>query len=144
MPWFTKQRKKKAKNIKHKRSKKIFRIKLRNDRFRLFGPHSKPISDSRPISACFGRFGRRPKQLDPANMAWFWPNQPGSTQIEAKLAQIEPSQREYVKKKSSDAAPMCKQPRQMPHPASDSGEAPSQPRPCFIVCHTRSLKSSNS
>ena len=99
MPWFTKQRKKKAKNIKHKRSKKIFRIKLRNDRFRLFGPHSKPISDSRPISACFGRFGRRPKQLDSANTAWFWPNQPGSAQIEAKLAQIEPSQREYVKKK---------------------------------------------
>ena len=35
---------------KHKRQKKtqkkqqIFKIKLRKDRFRIFGPHSKPIS----------------------------------------------------------------------------------------------------
>ena len=104
MPWFTKQRKKKAKNIKkkrkHKRSKKIFRIKLRNDRFRLFGPHSKPISVVPAwFKADFGRFSRQPKQLDSANTAWFWPNQPGSAQIEAKLAQIEPSQRKSMKKK---------------------------------------------
>ena len=40
----------KKKGKKHKTKKKtqkkqqIFRIKLRNDRFRMFGPHSKPIS----------------------------------------------------------------------------------------------------
>ena len=49
MPRFTKQRKKKARNTKHKTKKKtqkkqrIFIIKLRKDRFRMFGPHSKPI-----------------------------------------------------------------------------------------------------
>ena len=55
-PWFTKQRKKKARNSKqnthtHTKKKKkpqkkqqIFRIKSRNDRFRMFGPHSKQIS----------------------------------------------------------------------------------------------------
>ena len=41
---------KKEEGKKHKTKKKtqkkqqIFRIKLRNDRLRLFGPHSKPIS----------------------------------------------------------------------------------------------------
>ena len=28
---------------KHKKKQQIFRIKLRKDRFRMFGPHSKPI-----------------------------------------------------------------------------------------------------
>ena len=37
---------KKEEGKKHKTQKKqqIFRIKLRKDRFRMFGPHSKPIS----------------------------------------------------------------------------------------------------
>ena len=41
---------KKEEGKKHKTKKKtqkkqqIFRIKLRNDRFRMFGPHSNPIS----------------------------------------------------------------------------------------------------
>ena len=41
---------KKEEGKKHKTKKKtqkvqqIFKIKLRNDRFRMFGPHSKPIS----------------------------------------------------------------------------------------------------
>ena len=41
---------KKEEGKKHKTKKKtqkkqqIFRIKLRKDRFRMFGPHSKPIS----------------------------------------------------------------------------------------------------
>ena len=36
---------KKEEGKKHKTQKKqqIFKIKLRNDRFRMFGPHSKPI-----------------------------------------------------------------------------------------------------
>ena len=32
-------------------------------------------------------------------------------------------------------APMRGQPRQWPHPASDSGAAPSQPRRCFLIQH---------
>ena len=46
----TKKEKGKKHKRKHKRKKKtqkkqqIFRIKLRNDKFRMFGPHSKPIS----------------------------------------------------------------------------------------------------
>ena len=47
---------KKEEGKKHKTKKKIqkkqqiFKIKLRKDSFRMFGPHSKPIS------ACFGQF----------------------------------------------------------------------------------------
>ena len=49
---------KKEEGKKHKTKKKtqkkqqIFKIKLRKDRFRMFGPHSKPIS------AFFGCFGQ--------------------------------------------------------------------------------------
>ena len=34
----------KKKRKKKKKKKKIFKIKLRNDKFKMFGPHSKPIS----------------------------------------------------------------------------------------------------
>ena len=46
----TKKEEGKKHKTKHKTKKKtekvqqIFKIKLRNDRFRMFGPHSKPIS----------------------------------------------------------------------------------------------------
>ena len=58
-----------------------------------------------------------------------------STRIEAELAQIKSSRREYEKKKkkSLDAASTRGQPRRTLRPASDSGAAPSQPRLCFTV-----------
>ena len=42
----TKKKEGKKHKTKRKTQKKqqIFRIKLRNDKFRMFGPHSKPIS----------------------------------------------------------------------------------------------------
>ena len=80
---------KKEEGKKHKTKKKtqkkqqIFKIKLRNDRFRMFGPHSKSIpvvsaQDSRPISACFSRW-----PIDPIRhiKTQFWSNQPGSVGI---------------------------------------------------------------
>ena len=39
----TKQKKQKKKQKKTQKKQQIFKIKLRNDRFRMFGPHSKPI-----------------------------------------------------------------------------------------------------
>ena len=103
MPWFTKQRKKKARNTtKHKTKKRqqIFRIKLRNDRFRMFGPHSKLISAvSAWFKADFGHFGRQPIRPNSANTAWLWLNLPGSVWIEAESARIEPSRCESMKKK---------------------------------------------
>ena len=48
----------------------------------------------RRVSAYFGRIGRRPIRPDMANTARFWPNQPGSTWIEADSARIEPHRRE--------------------------------------------------
>ena len=54
---------KKEEGKKHKTKKKtqkkqqIFKIKLRNDRFRMFGPHSKPIPVvSARFKADFGLF----------------------------------------------------------------------------------------
>ena len=44
--------------------------------------------------ACFGRIGHRSIRLDMADTARFWPNQPGSVQIEADSARIEPHWRE--------------------------------------------------
>ena len=49
-------KKHKTKKITQKKQQ-IFRIKLRKDRFRMFGPHSKPIS------AYIGRFNRWPIRL---------------------------------------------------------------------------------
>ena len=58
--------------------------------------------------------------------------------IEAKSARIKPSCRESEKKnkKSSNTAPKHGQLDWTPHPASDLGAAPSQPRPCFLAFHT--------
>ena len=44
----------------------------------------------RPFPACFGRIGRP----DMADKARFWPNQSGSTRIEADSARIKPHRRE--------------------------------------------------
>ena len=39
-----KTKKEEGKKHKTKKKQQIFKIKLRNDRFRMFGSHSKPIS----------------------------------------------------------------------------------------------------
>ena len=89
--------------------------------------------DSRLISTYFGHFSRRPIRPDSVDTAWFWSNLPGFEWIKAKLAWIEPSWRESVKKKKSlDMAPT----RGQSCPTSGSNAAPSQPRPCFIGCNT--------
>ena len=56
----------------------------------------------------------------PVETARFWPNQPGLVRIEAESARIEPSRHESQKKKSSNAAPTCGQPRRtrVRHPPS--------------------------
>ena len=68
----------------------------------------------------------------PAGTTWFWPNQSGSARIEAESARIRAEWHESKKKnKNSDTAPTRRQLRRWPHPSSDSGAAPSQPRQCF-------------
>ena len=140
MPWFTKQRKKKARNTtKHKTKKRqqIFRIKLRNDRFRMFGPHSKLISAvSAWFKADFGHFGRQPIRPNSANTAWLWLNLPGSVWIEAESARMEPSWRESKEKKKAQTR-HWRAGIHVEHctpcwAKSDSNVAPSQSRPCFI------------
>ena len=78
-----------------------------------------------PFPACFGRIGRRPIRPDMADKARFWPNQPGSTRIEADSARIKPHWRESSrvsanprKKKKRRRSPTRGQPCRTPHPAS--------------------------
>ena len=77
-------RAKKEKGKKHKTKKKtqkkqqIFRIKLRNDRFRMFGPNSKLIL---VVSVSFGRW---PIQYDSASTTQFWLNLPSLVRIRAE------------------------------------------------------------
>ena len=74
----------------------------------------------RPISACFGRhFGRQLIRPDFDRISL----------VRHELSWVGANP---WKKKNSDAAPTRGQPCWTPHPASDSGVAPSQPRPCFI------------
>ena len=93
MPWFIKQRKKKARNTKPKKKtqkkQQIFRIKLRNDRFRMFGPHSKPIlAVPAWFKTNFGCFSRWLIRLDfgriGANRSWVNVNQAESVRIREK------------------------------------------------------------
>ena len=106
---------KKEEGKKHKTKKKIqkkqqiFKIKLRKDRFWMFGPHSKPISAVpawfKADFGCFGQFRL------PANMIRF--------------GQTGPVRRESVKKKKkSDVA--------LTH-GSDADAVPILPCPCIIV-----------
>ena len=118
---------KKEEGKKHKTKKKtqkkqqIFKIKLRKDRFRMFGPHSKPIS---AIPAWFK-----------ANFGLFWPfwsvSATGqydpilaeSSWIEAELAQIRAELARTCKKKKL---------KRGTNAASDAGAAPILPCPCII------------
>ena len=138
MPWFTKQKKKKARNTKKKKKtqkkQQIFRIKLRKDRFKMFGPYSKLIS---AIPAWFkAYFGRRlndpirPIRPDSGQISLV---RHESVRIEAKLARI------CEKKKKKKAQTRHRwvgscighcTPRRA---ALDSSVAPSQPHPCFIA-----------
>ena len=133
---------KKEEGKKHKTKKKtqkkqqIFRIKLRKDRFRMFGHHSKLIS---AVLAWFkADFGLFQPFRSPADTAWFWPNLLGSAWIEAELAWIESSCCESEEKKKKKAHTQLQRAgsrvgRRTPcQAAADSGAAPSQLRPCFI------------
>ena len=90
MLWFTKQRKKKARNT-------LLCLLGEN-----FGFSDQIQGQFRPFLASFsriGHFGRWPIRLDMANMARFWPNQLGSARIKVNSARIEPSRSEFEKKK---------------------------------------------
>ena len=107
---------KKEEGKKHKTKKKIqkkqqiFKIKLRKDRFWMFGPHSKPISAIlawfKADSGCFGQF-----QL-PANTIRF--------------GQTGPVRRESVKKKKKKSDVALTR-------GSDADAVPILPCPCIIV-----------
>ena len=116
---------------KHKTKKKtqkkqqIFRIKLRKDRFRMFGPHSKPIS------AFFGCFGQSRPLADTIQFSWYDLILAESVWIGAELAWIS----EKKKKKKLRRGTNMRAAASVPHPASDSSAAPSHPHRCFLVLH---------
>ena len=71
--------------------------------------------------------------------------QPNSSQISSVRRESKPNRHESSQvvvnprkkiKKSSNTAPKHRQPDWTPHPVSDLGAAPSQPRPCFLAFHT--------
>ena len=66
-----------------------------------------------------------------ANTTRFWPNQPGSTRIEADSARIEPRQRESEEKKRKE-----KKETDARATASNVGAAPLVPCPCFLDIYT--------
>ena len=77
MPWFTKERKKKAS------------LGFSGHIQGRFRPISVVSGVFRPFLACFSRIGRRLIWPDMADTAQLWLNQPGSARIEADSAQIE-------------------------------------------------------
>ena len=96
---------------KTQRKQQIFKIKLRKDKVKMFGPHSKPIS---VVQAWFkADFGCWPIQFDSADTTRFWPNRPVLAKIKAKSAWIPKK-----KKKNSDVAPTHRQRCRWPHPMS--------------------------
>ena len=134
---------KKEEGKKHKTKKKtqkkqqIFIIKLRKDRFRMFGPHSKPIS---AVPAWFKadvglfrpfRLFRSPADMTPIRLDFglIVPVRCESARIEVESVRIEPSRSESMKKKKKLKRAGSRTPHRA---ASDSGAAPSQPRPCII------------
>ena len=70
------------------------------------------------FKANFGLF--QPFQ-SPADMTRFWPNQPGLARIEAESARIREKKKKKLRRGTDARAT-----------TSDSGAAPSQPRPCFL------------
>ena len=89
---------------------------------------------SRLISACFGRFRPVLAVLVTGRYNLIWPIRPDSGRISPVRRESKPIQRESKKKKNSDVAPTRGQPRRTPRRAtSDSGAAPSQPRPCILA-----------
>ena len=128
MPWFTKERKKKAS------------LGFSGHIQGRFRPISVVSGVFRPFLACFSRIGRRLIWPDMADTAQLWLNQPGSARIEADSAQIElrwcESSRVGMnprkKKKKHRRGSTHGQPRRTPRPASDAGAAPLMLRPCFL------------
>ena len=105
---------------KHKTKKKtqkkqqIFKIKLRKDRFRMFGSHSKPIS------ACFGR---RLIQSNLTDTTQFCLNWLGLVGISVNQSRVSAN----LKKKKT---PQTR--HQRTSRASGAGVAPILPHPCII------------
>ena len=98
--------------MKTQKNQQIFKIKLRNDGFKIFGFHSKPISAVpewfKADLVSFGRFGWF---WLPADMIQFWPNWRELAQIDAELARIgAESARIQKKKKNSNVASTHRQP----------------------------------
>ena len=113
MLWFTKQRKKKARNTL---------ICLWGENFGFSGQIQGIF---RPFPACFGhigRIGRRSIRPNIADTTRFWPVQCKSKPIWHESSHYSANQAESVriwgkkKKKNSDVAPTRRQPHQMPHP----------------------------
>ena len=97
------------------KKQQIFRIKLRKDRFRMFGPHSKPISTVptwfkadfslfRSVSAASWYKPIWPIQLDSGRICLV---QHKSAQIEAKFARIEAELARIRKKKKQQKKIRC-------------------------------------
>ena len=132
-----KTKKEEGKRHKTKKKQQIFIIKLRNDRFRMFGPHSKPISAVLAwFKANFDHVDGQPIRPNSADTAWFWPNLPGSMGIKAESARMEPSWRESKEKKKAQTR-HWRAGIHVEHctpcwAKSDSNAAPSQPCLCFI------------
>ena len=136
-----KTKKEEGKRHKTKKKQQIFRIKLRNDRFRIFGSHLKPILAVLAwFKANFGHFSGQPIRPNSVDTAWFWLNLPSSVRIEAESTRIEPSWHESKEKKKEKKKAQTRHWRAGIHighctpcwAKSDSNAAPSQPCPCFI------------
>ena len=135
-----KKHKKKKTHTHTQKKQQIFRIKLRNDKFRMFGPHSELIST---VPAWFK-----------ADFNLFWPFWSVSTVLAAGqyspiLAESKPSQRESKKNKNKNKktqmwhrrAGSCIWLRQMPHPALGRIELRCGTLPVF---QSLKIKSNNS
>ena len=113
---------KKEEGKKHKTKKKtqkkqkIFRIELRKDRFRMFGPYSKPIS---AISVA--------SRYNPIR-----PIQPNSSRIGPVWRESKPNQRKSERERERKRK---KKKLRRGTDAPQSGAIPSQPRQCFKDKH---------
>ena len=119
MPWFTKQRKKKARNTL---------LCLWGENFGIFGQIQGRF---RPVSSVSGLF--RPYR-SPASTTWYGRYGPILAKSarfgmnRAILARIEPSRHESEKKKKKKTQTRT----DARATASDAGATPTQPHPCFL------------
>ena len=113
---------------KTQKKQQIFKIKLRKDKVKMFGPHSKPIS---VVQAWFkADFDCWPIQFDSADTTRFWPNRPVLAKIKAKLAWIPKKKKNQTWHQRTGSVVDGRTPCQA---TLDSGGAPSQTRCCFLA-----------